>query len=82
MENKEEIYTALEGNIITWCIELKYKFVWNVVVEFRRLPNGAVPEVLDKYLHRVAATGVTMYVLPVFLLMLLVVIIQFCVPNA
>jgi len=26
MENKEEIHTALEGNTVTFCIELKYKF--------------------------------------------------------
>ena len=25
MENKEQIYTALEGNIVKWYIELKYE---------------------------------------------------------
>jgi len=71
MENKEEIYTALEGNMLTWYIEVKYKstilavrisLCENDVVEFCRLPNGAVPEVLNEYLNRVALTGITVYV--------------------
>ena len=43
-------------------ISIAYSFVLNFVVEFCRLPNGAVPDVLDEYLNRVAVTGVTVYV--------------------
>jgi len=39
-----------------------------IVVEFCRLPNGAIPEVLDEYLGRVAVTGITVYGLLVFFL--------------
>jgi len=69
MENKDEVYTALEGNLLTWYIDLKDMLTvlavlillyCNVVLDFSRLPNGAVPEVLDNYLSRVAVTGITM----------------------
>jgi len=46
-------------------ISSAYRSVCNFV-DFVRLPNGAVPEVLDEYLSRVAVSGVTMYVFAVF----------------
>ena len=48
--------------IWVYCPITVYSYLLIVVVEFCRLPNGAVPEILDEYLNRVAVTGVTVYV--------------------
>jgi len=63
------VRSALKSKLTTWCNQNLSNYALNAlivfvlnVVDFVRLANGVVPEVLDDYLKRVAITGVTVYV--------------------
>lgn len=69
MDSKEEILSALDGTYVICSVQINIQVLFPVrnllnslcfLSEFNRKATDKVPPLLERYLHRIAATGETL----------------------